>query len=368
MAHADSASESLRIAIVSTCAIATPPVAYGGTELVLADLAAALASLGHVPTVFATGDSTCLGARAPAFARAVWPPDPLAELQHAGASWREIAEGAFDVVHVNHPVALPFAELVRIPTIATIHHDRSEGLVAHYSAYPSVAFVAISRRQAELMTEVPCRAVIHHGLDPGRYPEGDGAGGYCAFLGRFAASKGPHIAIDAARAAGVPIRLGGAPQEHEQLYFEREIAPRLGPGVEWLGELAQAPKVSLLRGALCLLCPIQWEEPFGLVMIEAMLTGTPVIALGCGSAPEVVDEGITGFVVHRKEEVVDRIEQVHRLDRARCRARATERWDSRRMARDYAQLYGSMRHGRRRDLERTLLDRSHGRGAVVRAR
>lgn len=333
------ASRPLRVALISTCALTTPPRGYGGTELVVAELARELDSLGHDVTVFATRDSTCVGARGATFDRPVWPPDDLSELRHASAAWCEIAvHGDFDVVHVHHAQALPFAPLLSIPTVATIHHDRVSSLCEHYAAHEDVSFVAISHRQAALAWEVPFRAVVHHGLDPDRYPEGRG-GESLAFLGRFAPSKAPHVAIDAARRAGVLLRLGGDAHAPEREYFEREVAPRLGPGVEWLGELDHPRKVDLLASSRAMLFPIQWEEPFGLVMIESMLVGTPVVAFDCGAVSEIVDDGITGFVVHTLEEFERRIHDVANIDRRRCRAVAREKWSAARMAKQYVDVY-----------------------------
>jgi glycosyltransferase involved in cell wall biosynthesis len=333
-------SRALDVALVSTCALSTPPAAYGGTELVLADLSRELVRLGHRVTVFATGDSTCEATRTRSlFERPVWPPDELAELRHASFAWHEIAQGSFDVVHVNHAQALPFTELVQVPTVATVHHDRDERLDAHYASFPSVAFTAISGRHRELLHGVPFRKVIHHGLAVERFPAGEGDGGYCAFVGRFAPEKAPHLAIDAARAAGVPLVIGGAAHPCAQAYFERDVAPRLGAGTSWIGEVDQQQKVALLRRARCLLFPIQWEEPFGLVMIEAMLVGTPVIAFGRGSVPEVVEDGLTGFVVRSVDEMAERIRGIGELDRRACRARALSRWGAARMAREYVELY-----------------------------
>ncbi len=334
--------DSLRIAIVSTCAVPTPPPAYGGTELVLAALAHALAALGHRPTVFATGDSTCEGARRAVFAKPVWPPDPLAELRHASAAFTQIAQGDFDVVHVNEPSSITLTDWVRLPAVATVHHDRQDALVAHYAAYPRVAYVAISQRQADLAWEVPFRRVIHHGLDPELYPAGSGEGGYCAFLGRLAPEKAPHLAIDAARHVALPVVLAGNPHWSDRPYFEREIAPRLRTGVHWVGEADQQHKRELVRGARALLVPLQWEEPFGLVMIESMLVGTPVVAFRAGAAAEVVEDGVTGFVVDTVDEMTARLREIGSIDRSRCRERARARWSSERMARQYVDLYGEL--------------------------
>lgn len=339
----------MRIALISTCALSTPPKKYGGTELVVAELAKGLIGLGHDVTVFATGDSGVFGELKHHFERPVWPPNELAESRHAGFAWRDIAQDAhgYDVVHVHHAAALPFQPLSALPTVLTVHHMRVDSLLTHYQSYPDVALVAISNRQAELSPELRFARTIHHGLDPSLYAAG-GGGDYVAFLGRFASEKAPHLAIDAARAASVRLLLGGEPHAvpEAQSYFERELKPRLasaGGDLEWCGELSHGPKVRLLAGARALLFPLDWEEPFGLVMIEAMLVGTPVIAFARGSAPEVVEDGVTGFLVHSAEQMAERIRQLDRIDRTRCRARAVERWSGDRMARDYAGLYAQLR-------------------------
>lgn len=318
----------------------------------VAELAKGLHRLGHQVTVFATGDSCPAGALSYHFSRPVWPPNDFAELRHAGQAFREIAQAnaPFDVVHVNHAVALPFQPFLSLPMVLTVHHERVNDLVDHYRTYPDVSYIAISRRQAELSPELTFRRVIHHGLDPDNYPEGDGAGGYVAYLGRFAPEKGTHLAIDAACAAGVTVRLGGNAHSVATAYFESEVKPRLeraGERAVWCGELSHEPKVEHLRHARALLVPLQWEEPFGLVMIEAMLVGTPVIAFARGSAPEIVEEGVTGYLVRDVAEMAERIRQVDRIDRKRCRERARERWSTLRMAREYAELYESLARARR---------------------
>jgi glycosyltransferase involved in cell wall biosynthesis len=333
----------MRIALVSSCAVAVPPRAYGGTELVVAELAKGLTRLGHDVTTYATGDSEPAGRLRYKFERPVWPPYESSELRHAAHAWKEITEsGEFDIVHTHQAPSLALASIARqIHTVYTLHHCRDQRLLDLYCDFPDVAYVGISQRQVDLVPEMRVEEVILHGLDPDLYDVGSGVGGYVAFLGRFAREKGPHFAIDAARLAGVPLRMGGGVHPPDRVFFDNEIRPRLAQaeGVEWLGELSHLPKRSLLGEARALLFPIDWEEPFGLVMIESMLVGTPVIAFPCGSVPEVVEEGVTGYVVRNVAEMADRIRRLDQFDRARCRARALERWSSLRMAREHEALY-----------------------------
>jgi glycosyltransferase involved in cell wall biosynthesis len=336
----------MRIALLSTCAVSVPPLGYGGTELIIAELARSLTRHGHEVTVFATADSNPAAELRAHFARPVWPPDDLAELRHSAFAWASIAaeDPPFDVVHAHHPQALAFSAVCPVPTVITMHHERAENLVGYYGAFENAIPVAISRRQSDLVPELAVRNVVHHGLDVDRYDIGHGAAGWLAFVGRLAPEKGPHIAIDVATRLGLPLRMGGKPHWENGDFFEQSIKPRLAGAhglVQWEGEVAFEPKLAMLRGARATLFPIAWEEPFGLVMIESMLVGTPVVAFTRGAAPEVVDDGVTGFLVKDREEMVDRVRRIGEIDRVRCRARARERFNATRMARDYERVYAS---------------------------
>jgi glycosyltransferase involved in cell wall biosynthesis len=343
----------MRIAILSTSAVAVPPVGYGGTELFVFELSKMLTKRGHDVTVFATGDSRPSAHLRGRLERAVWPPCPLTELRHVAHAWAEIGgtRPRFDVVHVNQHEALPFAAQQDVPVVLTLHHDRSTPLVDFYGDFPKVVYVGISTSQVAQMPEVSTSHVVHHGLDPTMYAFGQGDGGYCAFLGRLAPEKGPHLAIDASRLADVPLRIGGVPHWVNMKFFDDEMEPRVdaaGRRVDYLGALTHGPKVELLRHAKALLFPIQWDEPFGLVMIEAMLVGTPVIAFSRGSVAEIVEDRVTGFLVNDVREMAARLRDIDGFDRARCRLRAEERWSSMRMARDYERVYADVVNGRAR--------------------
>jgi glycosyltransferase involved in cell wall biosynthesis len=336
----------MRVSIMSTSAVDVPPRAYGGTERLLADLAEGLVERGHDVVVYATGRSSTAGQLRWHFDEPIWPPDPDSELEHATWAWRDIAGGDFDVVHINAPEALLAPDRdIEIPTVMTMHNDRCGSIMDVIRRAPPAHLVAISKRQAELVPEIACSAVIHHGLATRLYPAGAGDGDHVAFLGRLSPEKAAHLAIEAALAAGVRLRIGGPrrPTPHgSDPYFDKVLGPsieRAGGDVEWLGELDHGRKLELLHGARALLVPLEWEEPFGLVMIEAMLVGTPVISFARGSAPEIVEPGLTGFLVRDAAGMASAIPEAMRLDRSACRARALERWSADRMAAEYERLY-----------------------------
>lgn len=334
----------MRIALLSTPFIPVPPPRYGGTELVVAELAEGLAERGHHVTLFATGDSCACVERRALYAHAQWPPQPLPDINHISWALHEVAGGTFDVVHANSASALACWRAIQWPPLVyTLHHVRDEELSSFYRFFPDAWYVAISHDQARREIPLPHLEVIHHGLDAAKYQWTESPCEYVCFVGRFSAVKGPHVAIDVAAEAGVPIRVAGEVHSVDAEFGSREMSHRLAAThVTMLGSIGMDEKVPMLRDARALLAPITWDEPFGLALIEAMLSGCPVIAYPRGSVPELVENGVTGFVVRdaiEMREIVQRGSVLDQFDRERCRARAVERFGRDRMVRDYELLY-----------------------------
>jgi glycosyltransferase involved in cell wall biosynthesis len=328
-----------------------PPERYGGTELILHELAEGLVNAGHDVVLFATGDSATAAELSWLYRSAVWPPTPLVDLNHVSWALAEVVRrGPFDVVHAHSAPALAFARLApELPLVYTIHHARDEELSTYYRSFPDVRYVAISHHQRDLEEPLPRVRVIHHGLDERRYHclERSAKTSYVCFVGRLACVKGPHTAIDVAERAGLPITVAGEVHPPDEAWAADNLRARLGKAhVNFVGPIGLPAKVPLLCGARALLAPIEWDEPFGLILIEAMLSGCPVIAFERGSVPELVEPGITGFVARNADHMAEIIRPGGRLedfDRRRCRERAVRRFSRARMIADHEALYARVR-------------------------
>jgi len=333
----------VRIGLIAPPWVATPPPEYGGTELVVGELAVGLEAAGVEVSLFATGDSTspvCRGWHHPRALGTGY--RPLPELEHVAAAYDLLRD--VDLVH-DHTILGPHWARKRglsVPIVTTNHGPFIPRMAAHFSRVHrrGVTVVAISHAHAATAPPGVVDRVIHHGLDPARYPLGRGDGGYVAFLGRMCEEKGPHRAILAARRAGIPIRLAAKVAEPaEKRFFREKVEPLLGPDAVFLGQVGHEAKVELLQGAMALVNPIRWDEPFGLVMIESMLCGTPVVAFPEGSARELVEDGLTGYRCADEGAIARALQGIESFDRAACRVRAIERFSTERMVRNHLDLY-----------------------------
>lgn len=325
------AVEPMRIALVAPPYFDIPPKGYGGTEAVVADLADALTARGHVVTLLGAGQSGTTAQRfIPLWESTV--PDrlgqPYPEIMHAVKVRRAIERLAetdgIDLVH-DHTFAGPLNAAVHrslgLPTVLTMHGPIDDDLYPYYRELGTdVGLIAISDRQRELAPDLNWVGRVHNALRISDWPFRSDKGDYALFLGRYAPYKGAHLALDAAHAAGVPLVLAGKCDEPaERAYFEEYVRPRLTDKDHVFGQADAVSKRKLLAGARCLLFPVQWEEPFGMVMIEAMACGTPVVALRGGAVPEVVVDCVTGFVCDHPDELADAVAKTHTLDPAACR-------------------------------------------------
>jgi len=340
----------MRIAIISTPFLAVPPRMYGGTELVVHELTEGLIERGHEVVLFATGDSQTAAELRSLYPQAQWPPEMLADLNHVSWAMQQIAEGGrFDLIHAHSAVALACARLLpAVPLVYTLHHERDAHLSAFYRHCQRVHYIAISEDQRRREIPLDHVDVIHHGLEPSNYDwSSRAAGGYVCFVGRFSRVKGPHIAIEAAERAGVSIRVAGEIHPPDQAWATAELRHRLvEPHVSYIGSIGLEEKRSLLRDARALLVPIEWNEPFGLILIEAMLSGCPVVAFGRGSVPELVENSVTGYVAQSIDDMASLIRPggpVDNFNRRRCRERAAQRFSRDRMVSDHVALYERIR-------------------------
>ncbi len=333
----------MRIAIIAPPWVPIPPPAYGGTEAVLDSLARGLHDAGHEVLLFATGDSTCeVDVRwIREHAAGTVDTGSATELHHVINAYEAVVDWRADVVHDHTLVGPVYGRRFGMPVVTTNHGPFGGELFDYYRAIAAdVPIIAISHHHASTASEIPVGAVIHHGVDVDAFPIGDGDGGYCLFLGRMSPNKGVATAARVARRAGVPLRIAAKMREPaEYLYFEQEVAPLLGDGVRYVGEVERSEKLQLLAGASCLLNTLAWPEPFGMVMIEALACGTPVVGTPHGSLPELIVDGMTGFVRGDEAELTDALRRVSELDRGRCRKEAEERFSTDRMVEEHLAFY-----------------------------
>jgi len=336
----------MRIAQVAPLYEAVPPRLYGGTERVVAHLTDALATLGHDVTLFSSAEAQTLATLAAVRDQAIrLDPAPLksdlaAHLNQLAVVRRRAAE--FDVIHFHTDmIQFPMFEDMPQKTVTTLHGRLDlKDLPEIYRRWPQFPLVSISDDQRRPLPFANWAATVHHGMSTELYRFSPRGQGYLAFLGRISPEKRPDRAIAIATATGRPLKIAAKVDNADRAYFEDTIEPLLAnPMVDFIGEIGDGPKSAFLGGADALLFPIDWPEPFGLVMIEAMACGTPVIAWANGSVPEVVEHGLTGFIVRSEAEAHEAVARLPQLDRRAIRARFEERFSAIAMARRYLEIY-----------------------------
>jgi len=344
----------MKIAQISPLIESVPPRLYGGTERVVAYLTEELVRQGHDVTLFASGDSNTSAKLIPCCKQALRLDAAVRDhIPYHVAMLEQVRRLAhrFDILHF-HTDVIHFPAFCGTPhvTLTTLHGRQDLLELQHlYRTFPAMPLVSISEAQREPIADANVVGTVHHGLPenllPARHVAG---GGFLAFVGRISPEKRLDRAIEIAQASGLPLKIAAKIDRADQAYFAECIAPLLDTeGVEFVGEINEREKASFLGNARALLFPIDWPEPFGLVMIEAMACGTPVLAFNCGSAPEVIDQGVTGIVVGTVREAIGALNAVLALDRRRIRRRFEERFTAERMANDYVHLYGAQLASRR---------------------
>ncbi len=335
----------MRIAQVAPLIESVPPKHYGGTERIVAYLTEELVHLGHKVTLFASGDSVTSAALVPVCRRSFRQNKRATDyLSREVLLMDHVMEraGEFDVIHF-HTGCLHYliCRHLSVPHVTTLHGrlDTPE-LLRLYERFRHMPLISISNAQRAPWPCANWQATIYHGLPQDLFRFHPEPGGYLAFLGRASPEKRVDRAIEIAKRVGMPLRIAAKVDRADRRYFKREIEPFLnGPHIEWLGEISDKDKDAFLGNAYALLFPIDWPEPFGLVMIESMACGTPVIAYAGGSVAEVMEDGVTGFIVNEIEQAVEAVGRVRDLSRARCREVFEKRFTASRMAGDYVDVY-----------------------------
>ena len=339
----------MRIAQVAPLFESVPPKYYGGTERVVSYLTEALVADGHDVTLYASGDSvTRARLVAPCAQSLRLDQQCVDQLAHHVLMLELVTQDAeaYDVIHFHVDyLHFPVSRRLSTPHVTTLHGRLDlPDLVQLYRLFDDVPVVSISDAQREPLPWIDWRATVYHGLPADRHRFRERPGSYFAFLGRISPEKRVDRAIEISRAVGAPLKIAAKIDAVDRDYFTSTIAPLLRhSGVEYVGEIGDDGKDEFLGNARALLFPIDWPEPFGLVMIEALACGTPVIAYRRGSVPEVLEDGVTGFIVDELDDAIAAARRIDQLDRRRCRELFDTRFTAARMARDYLAVYETLR-------------------------
>jgi glycosyltransferase involved in cell wall biosynthesis len=334
----------LRIAQIAPLYESVPPKLYGGSERVVAYLTDELINQGQQVTLFASGDSTTKARLISICERALRLDNHLDPLSYHIVQLQEVFERVdeFDILHFHTDyLHFPFTYNHDITTITTLHGRLDiDDLVPIYQKFPNMPVVSISNAQREPLPLANWIGTVYHGLPADLYNPGEGKGNYVVFVGRISPEKRVDRAIEIARQANLKIRIAAKIDRADQEYYDKEIKHLFSqPHVEFLGEIGEREKGELLRDAIAMLFPIDWREPFGMVLIEALACATPVIAFNRGSVPEIITNGKTGYIVENIDEAVTALQRIHEINRTECRRTFDNRFSAATMAKNYLKLY-----------------------------
>ncbi len=339
----------MKIAQIAPIALSVPPKNYGGTERVVHNLTEELVKLGHDVTLFASGDSKTsahLVSVTPKSLKDLETADPYGQniltSQHLGLAYK--LQDQFDIIH-DHlaPVSLPTANLSKTPVVYTYHGPFTPEVREIFSILNKPYVVTISKKQAEHAgSQINHTKTIYHGMKMDHYPFNNKPEDYLLFVGRITEEKGVHHAIEVAKRVGKKLIIAAKLEntyKPDVEYYEKYIKPELNEQIQWIGPVGEDERNELMKNSLCFLHPVTWPEPFGLTLIESMACGTPVIAFGLGSIPEVIADGKTGFVVETVDQMAAAVAKVHTLSREECRKFSLEKYSAKRMALEYLAVY-----------------------------
>ena len=339
----------MKIAQIAPLIESVPPRLYGGTERIVSYLTEELVALGHDVTLFASGDSITAANLVPCVPKALRLDTNVSDvIPYYMLMLDRVGQRAedFDVLHFHiDQLHFPMFRPIAARTITTLHGRQDlPDLVPLYRGFSDMPLISISNDQRRPIPDANFAATVYHGLPIGLHrPNAQPKRDYVAFLGRISPEKRPDRAISIARAVGIPLKIAAKVDRADEVYFRMHIEPLLaGPGVEFIGEIDEHQKTQFLGGAQALLFPVDWPEPFGLSMIEAMACGTPVLAFRCGSVPEIVEDELTGAIVDNIEQAIVALPGVVALNRDKVRQRFEQRFSATRMAKDYVDVYRAL--------------------------
>lgn len=342
----------MKIAQISTCWVKTPPEAYGGTEIVVSNLTEQLVAQGHEVTLYATGDSVT---RANLWYWLKTPPtkrfQQVDEILHVVKAYEHILEQNFDFIH-NHTynVGPALLSLCAVPSATTFHGGFYKPGMYFFEAFVGKhQYISISQRQQQLMPELSWIGNVYHGIDASSFPFTVQKDDYLLFIGNIVPWKGPHLAVQVALELGCRLKIAGPLPKDMQDYYERDIAPFIdGRQIEYIGEVNFRQKTDLYSRAFAVLVPISWEEPFGLVMVEALACGTPVIAFRKGATPEIIVHGQVGFLVDTISDMIAAVGQLKQISSYACREHIEQHFNIELMAKRYVEIYSRLIERRQR--------------------